>query len=116
MKPGSSVTSPRSITAAPAGTARPEPAPRIFDPWTRTTALDTVASDRPSNILAARIAVTGAGVGDGTGDVWAARADAIPTPAARAKPTFTQPPSRPSPPSNDPHRPARRRSGRWRRR
>src|SRR6266540_7007933 len=63
MNPARRVASPRSTTVAPAGTARFEPISLIFDPSTTITAPATVASERPSNILAALRTVT-AGAGD----------------------------------------------------
>src|SRR6186713_1939866 len=63
MKPGKSVASPRSITLAPAGTARPDPAARIFPPSTITTPSRAAVSPLPSKIRAALRTTTSAAGG-----------------------------------------------------
>ena len=58
MMPGRSVASPRSITVAPAGTARPLPAALMVPPSMTTTPFATVVSRVPSNRRAAFRTVT----------------------------------------------------------
>src|SRR6188474_2580089 len=85
MKPGRRVALPRSITRAPAGTGRPEPAALILPPSTTTTALATVESARPSNIRAALSTTTSDAVGDGDG-VWAPAEAAAPASKTGSRP------------------------------